>query len=58
MEKIECAAFTRDAAWISTVLDQCQARRFHGSVELIMEKGLVTRIRKTESLMPPYREGA
>ena len=57
MEKIENAAFLRDAAWVSHLLDQVQAGRFHGKLTLHCEKGLVVRVTKEQSLMPPHRSG-
>lgn len=56
LQKIEGGAFIRDAAWISTLLDQVQTQRFHGKLTLIVEKGLVVRAIKEQSLMPPNRE--
>lgn len=55
LEQIENAAFQRDRAWVSHLLDQVHAQRFHGRITLICEKGFVVRAVKEQSLLPPHR---
>lgn len=57
MENIENAVFLRDAVWVDLLLKDAQTNRFHGSIELKFEKGLVMRAITTKSLMPPHRDG-
>lgn len=60
MQKIENAAdnaaFTRDAAWVSSLLSQVQKQRFFGEIVLKFDKGVLMRAHKNQSLMPPHRE--
>ena len=53
---IENAAYLRDAAWISSKLEEAQKSRFYGKIVLNMEAGLCVRIVKEESIKPPHRE--
>ena len=48
-------AHLRDAAWVSLLLEQAQARGFFGKLVLTVEHGIVTHCEKQESILPPHR---
>lgn len=50
-------AFLRDAAFISGHFEEAQKARFHGTLTICFEKGLVSRIVKEQSIKPPHLLG-
>lgn len=53
MKKIEEAVFQRDLAWITTVIQQAQTRRFYGELNIKFENGLIVFGEETQKLKPP-----
>lgn len=39
--------------WVTGLVAQAQSRKFYGRIALVMENGMVRRVLKEESLLPP-----
>ena len=57
LTRMETAAHTKDAAWISQELTTAQDTRYYGRIVLQMEAGMCSRIEYQHSVKPPHRPG-
>ena len=45
-----------DRAWLDGMIAQAQMRRFYGRLTVMVEDGVIHRVLKEESMIPPKKE--